>query len=474
MISALCLVVGTDLSPILDPLQTRRGLPGIPLNWWRLRVISTQPYSPSRVDSEKSMYVRELKISQMRSFEHAELAFQYPERPGGAAVLPNVNLLLGNNGAGKTTVLRAVALATLSPILQGAGFRPYRLVRRIGKRRAEVAKVWAEVELHAQDLGTRKVKPVIEEVETRIRAIRDDERIDQTTEPSGPWESMYDEGSPAFLVVGYGASRRVEASDRFDEGLRARSRQIRYERVAGLFEEGVTLTPLGAWLPRFRTENPGRFKQVVTLMNALLPEECRFAADTADGEFTFVVRDVSVPFAALSDGYRAYIGWIADLLYHITMGAPRGAKLVDNQGIVLVDEIDLHLHPEWQRSVVPQLASALPNMQFVLTTHSPIVAGTLSSQNIFVMEPDETGTSVVTQYDESVHGKSADQILLSPYFNLATTRSAPMEAELSALSLRAMSGDGDAALTFMRTLRQGLGINPDEDATAVKPGRQKA
>ncbi len=420
------------------------------------------------------MYVRHLKITQLRSFEHAELAFQYPRRPGAATVLPNVNLLLGNNGAGKTTILLAVALATLSPVLQGAGFRPYRLVRRTAKRRADVAEVWAEVELHAQDLGTRGAKPVVEEVETRIRAILDDERVDQTTEPSGPWEHMYDEGSPAFLVLGYGASRRVEASSRFDEGLRARSRQIRYERVAGLFEEGVTLTPLGAWLPRFRTENPGRFKQVVTLMNTLLPEECRFAADTTDGEFAFVVRGVSVPFPALSDGYRAYIGWIADLLYHITMGAPSGAKLVDNQGIVLVDEIDLHLHPEWQRSVVPQLADALPNMQFVLTTHSPIVAGTLSSQNIFVMESGEAGASVVTQYDESVHGKSADQILLSPYFSLETTRSAPMEAELSALSQRAMSGDGDAALTFMRTLRQGLGIDPGEDAAAAKSGGRKA
>jgi predicted ATPase len=405
------------------------------------------------------MYIHRLKIDQLRCFEQVEIAFQFPGRTDGATVLPNVNLLLGNNGSGKSTVLRAIGLATLSPILQSGGFRPYRLVRRTTKTRAEAADVWAEVELHPQDTGEEAQEPVVAEVQTRIKSILDDERVDRTSEPSGPWVRMYEERSPAFLVVGYGASRRVESSNRFDEGLRNRSRQVRYERIAGLFEEGVTLTPLGAWLPTFRAENPGRFTQVVNLLNEMLPDECRFTAETTEGEYVFLFRDAPVPFPALSDGYRAYIGWIADLLYHITMGAPSGAKLVENRGIVMVDEIDLHLHPDWQRSVVPQVAEALPNIQFVLTTHSPIVAGTLSSRNIFVMEQDETGASTVTQYDESVHGRSAEQILLSPYFGLESTRSESMQEELSALSHSARAGDETASLEFMKKLRVGLGVD---------------
>jgi predicted ATPase len=407
------------------------------------------------------MYVRRLTIEQLRCFEHAELALQYPGREDGAAVLPNVNLLLGNNGAGKTTVLRAVALAILSPVIQSAGFRPYRLVRRAPGKRAKFAEARAEVELHAQDLGGKGggkgEATVVEDVATRIEVIRDDERVAGATDPTGHWESMFAERSPAFLLVGYGASRRVESASRFDESVRARSRLLRYERVAGLFEEGVTLTPLGAWLPRMRSENPGRHKQVVDLINELLPDECRFSAETERDDFLFELRGVPVPFAALSDGYRAYIGWITDLLYHVTMGAPSGAKLVENRGVVLVDEIDLHLHPEWQRTVVPRLSAALPNLQFVLTTHSPIVAGTLSSRSIFVMEVDENGASTVVQYEENVHGRSAEQILLSPYFNLETTRAPEMEDELASLSKRARSGDKEASLEFMRRLREGLG-----------------
>ena len=56
-----------------------------------------------------------------------------------------------------------------------------------------------------------------------------------------------------------------------------------------------------------------------------------------------------------------------------------------------VDEVDLHLHPAWQRQVVPTISRALPNLQFVLSTHSPIVAGTLSPKNIFVLEMDDSG-----------------------------------------------------------------------------------
>ena len=134
------------------------------------------------------------------------------------------------------------------------------------------------------------------------------------------------------------------------------------------------------------------------------------------------------------------------------MGAPKGAKLVDNRGIVLVDEIDLHLHPEWQRSVISTISETLPNLQFVFTTHSPIVAGSLDKENIFVMEPTANGASVVKQYDEQIYGHNAEQVLLSSYFNMTTTRAEPFVDELKDLSIKAGEGDLKAALSFMEKL----------------------
>lgn len=202
----------------------------------------------------------------------------------------------------------------------------------------------------------------------------------------------------------------------------------------------------------FEKENPGRYKQVKNPLNRLLPEGATFSGESRKGEYLFEINGVKVPFGALSDGYRAYIGWIADLLYHICMGTPSGAKLVDNRGIVLVDEIDLHLHPEWQRSVISTVSQALPNPQFIFSSHSPIVAGPLEKENIFVMETESNGASAVRQYDERIYGLNAEQVLLSSYFNLKTTRAEPFVDELQELSRKAGKGDLKAALAYMEKL----------------------
>jgi hypothetical protein len=404
------------------------------------------------------VYIRSLRVSNLRSFRTADLTFQYPGRAGGSQAAPNVNLLLGNNGAGKSSILRAIALATISPVISSSGFVPYRLVRQTPDDAPDAATIEAELLLHGQDVGAKSRRIAIEEsASARIVKIRDVEQIVAPTiaEIGEHWDNIYDDRSPAFLIVGYGANRQVETPSAYDAGLRRKSRNVRYERVAGLFEEHVTLTPLGAWLPQYRRTNPGRYRQVANLINRLLPDECRFPEETASPDLPFALHGVPVPFGALSDGYRAYIGWIADLLYHICMGAPSGAKLVENRGIVLIDEIDLHLHPEWQRTVIPRLAEMLPNLQFVVTSHSPIVAGTLESSNIYVMESDETGATTAQQFNERIHGLSAEQILLSSYFNLPTTRAPAMEDELAAIARRARDGDASAALEYVRRLAAG-------------------
>jgi predicted ATP-binding protein involved in virulence len=158
---------------------------------------------------------------------------------------------------------------------------------------------------------------------------------------------------------------------------------------------------------------------------------------------------------SLSNGHRAYLGWVSDLLYNISLGAPKGTRLRDARGVVLVDEIDLHLHPDWQREVVPTVARTLPNLQFVFTTHSPIVAGTVGAKNIFVLEMNEASASTIRQFTEPIHGLNADQILVSSYFGLSTTRAQAAEDQLRELSEKAMAGDSAAALAFLKKLASG-------------------
>jgi predicted ATP-dependent endonuclease of OLD family len=131
------------------------------------------------------------------------------------------------------------------------------------------------------------------------------------------------------------------------------------------------------------------------------------------------------------------------------MGAPAAMPLVQGRGVVLVDEVDLHLHPAWQRHVMPTLSRALPNLQFVFTSHSPLVVGSLYAVNVRVLDAMEVGSAVETVVSTSraeVYGLSADQILTGGHFGLRTTRVESFDRKLQQVASKARSGDADAAL----------------------------
>lgn len=115
----------------------------------------------------------------------------------------------------------------------------------------------------------------------------------------------------------------------------------------------------------------------------------------------------------LSDGEKCYIALVCDLTRRLTIANPAGENPLHGAGIVLIDEIDLHLHPEWQRDVVTRLVNTFPNCQFFVTTHSPIVASDVAGK-VFVMEDGQA-------YRRNTYGKDSEQILASA-FGLAHPR----------------------------------------------------
>jgi predicted ATP-binding protein involved in virulence len=266
-------------------------------------------------------------------------------------------------------------------------------------------------------------------------------------------KEMYEDYSPAFLIVGYGVMRRFDDTINYNFKEQARNRRLRYSRVASLFEGNYGLIPLNSWLPEMQLSNNGRYTQIVHLIDRLTPDDVKFEGEFVNEEFYCDFRGARIPFGAMSDGYRNYLGWIGDLLYHVCIGAPSGKKLVECQGVVLVDEIDLLLHPEWQRTVIQSLSENFPNMQFVFTTHSPIVASSVEKENVFVMETDTDGSAIVKQYNEYIYGLTAEQVLLSSYFGLETTRPESVVKErYEPISDKAIEGSHEDALEFLRRL----------------------
>lgn len=355
----------------------------------------------------------------------------------------NTNLIVGGNGAGKTTLLKAIALAALTPIIRDCGYVSHRMVREGSKK----AQVKGSLLLHEPEGGTAfQSWPT---VLTFNRLAGEHARETVVSKFNNAWLTAYhEESNPAFFLVGYGATRRMETGE-YNLGAIRRKRWLRYHRVVTLFEENEGLMPLESWLPQYR--NSPRFEEILTLINRLLPEDTQLLNEDYDGDFLFQQHGVTLPLSTLSDGYRAYIAWTTDMIAHLAACAPDKMKLNEIRGVVLVDEIDLHLHPEWQLKIVAHLSQALPRLQFIFTSHSPIVAGTFRHPPLSI-EAERDGAMTVRERGEIIHGFSAEQILHSPYFGMESTRASRKERELSELLHKAQAGDLEAARHYMDQL----------------------
>lgn len=437
------------------------------------------------------MYVDKLNLRNVRTFVKNDISFVHPDMEfrskrdtNGAAPkllpkprLPNVNLLLGDNGSGKTTVLQAIALSSLGPAAVDAKLQLNKYVRFSDKEdtkdeEQELGTVSAALSLHEQDTKKQKESSAIASLLT-FQKLGELEKLSfgsagdllhkevkRSLVKTGLWGPVYESKNDAFFCVAYGATRRVESGENMDSGRLSKSSFLRGQRLQSIFQDSFALFPLQYWLPQLKSENPGRYTQVVHLINQLLgPGHYRFTEEMQEREYLFERGGMKIPFRSLSDGYRAFVAWIADLLYHICYGCPSGRKLDESSGIVLVDEIDLHLHPKWQMKVIETISKALPRMQFIFTSHSPLVVGSLEWMNIITLKiSPKSNRTVSSRLRQSVHGLDADQILLTDFFGLKSTMAPAKEKQLEAIRERIREGDKSAPLQLIREMSSGMEV----------------
>jgi predicted ATP-binding protein involved in virulence len=171
-----------------------------------------------------------------------------------------------------------------------------------------------------------------------------------------------------------------------------------------------------------------QLEQVKELLIKVLPdvEDIRRTVPQRESDrprFEFRTPYGWVPLAGISYGYQTLIAWLVDFASRMVERYPHSRDPLAEPAVCLVDEIDLHLHPKWQRDLMSFLSERFPNTQFIATAHSPLIVQAAPSinANIAVLRP-EGDRVVIDNRTESVRGWRIDQILTSNLYGLPSAR----------------------------------------------------
>lgn len=159
----------------------------------------------------------------------------------------------------------------------------------------------------------------------------------------------------------------------------------------------------------------------------------------------------------LSDGEKNLIALVGDIARRLTMVNSHKKEPLHGEGIILIDEIDLHLHPSWQRIVIPKMIEIFPNCQFFISTHSPQVISSAKSENIFLLRYLSTGIEVESV--EESYGMSIDRVvvhLMDDY-----SRSVTVQGELDKLFELIERKQTEKAKILVKELKKDMSQDPD-------------
>lgn len=444
------------------------------------------------------MYIAEIKLENVRGFYGARDVSLDLTRPDGS--LAGWTVLAGRNGSGKTSLLRAIALAVGGPAVARTLVPDFASWVSVGSEDA-LAAVKLVYDADFDRFGGEEDSPA-ESLSVGLRwSMPDDVGINVPPQP-GITEYLPGRGTPSrgpwsdnpvgWFCAGYGPFRRL-AGGSGDAQRLMRSRGPA-ARMASLFHEDASLAEGVSWLIGLhlreleKRQGAAQLKAaaLAVLDDGLLPDGYRIEKVDSDG--LWVGRDRhSFPLREMSDGYRTVAALVVDLLKQIAdaygslhLHEADGRVDVLAPGVVIIDEIDAHLHVSWQKRIGGWLKQHFPRMQFIVTTHSPYICQAADERGLIRLPgPDEQRPPQVVEqdlYERIVYG-SGDDAVVSELFGLDTPYSDQalrLRRELVELETAVVAGRADEpAVRRYEQLRELLTSSPtarvDELAARLRP-----
>lgn len=390
--------------------------------------------------TSQPVYFTRLELENIRSFGSPQ-SLDLLDEHGRPA---QWTLILGDNGVGKTTLLQC--LAWMRPMINDApdevgGPVPLpvepELVReednatlkaltRSGTDRTARLRADLVAGVTFDGLSRRKHRAI----NTSIEITRSKGRIkDVNTGASFPGKPV----EPLVLAYGAGRHRGTANLERASDG----ATDSLFDAAAELFDPEETLSRLDYLRLKRRPNAKAQLTSFKAMLSEILPYiDGPEAIDIRgprlpgsaeeDGGVWIKTPFGTVPMGRLSLGYQTVMAWTADIAWRLLNHYPGCPNPLLEPAIVIVDEIDLHLHPQWQRAMRAHLTTHFPAVQFIATAHSPLMAQDALETNLAVLH-DDGGEARIVSDPTVVKSWRLDQILTSELFGLSSARPQAIE-----------------------------------------------
>ncbi|RKH51254.1 AAA family ATPase [Corallococcus llansteffanensis] len=365
------------------------------------------------------MYLKEARLTNIRSIQ--SLTWTLPDVPG-----PGWHVVIGDNGAGKSSFLRAIALAMV-------GWEEASALRQDWNEWLRWKESHGYIDLIlGWDSGYDSFdgftgEPKRPYLDVNIGFWRSSAQIrlgHSESGPINPKRAVWGNGS-GWFCASYGPFRRFTGGDTEYEKLFQSNPKL--ARHLSVFGESVALSECLEWLKLLQFKKLEKdpegsllepLKQFINQPD-FLPNEARLESISSKGVRFIDGNGCEVAVENLSDGYRSILSMTFELIRQLarTYGAnkifaPNDPTTIVVPGVVLIDEIDAHLHPVWQRRVGRWFRDHFPNLQFIVTTHSPLICQAATVGSVFRLprpgSDEEAGMVTGVALDRLLYGNVLD------------------------------------------------------------------
>lgn len=356
----------------------------------------------------RTMYIKKIEIKNFKAIDYISLDFK-----------PGVNLVIGDNGVGKTSILEAVTVA-LHGIMTGIAGVPVRNIRQEDIR-------FMVGKFGGASAGITYFNPteVICDLEFRDKHYhwtrsRKDESPKLNTKMEGKeicqkFKEMTNNPEEILPLISFESEARVWQNRRGDFGKELKKKlNDRRCGYIGCLDYSLDVRGIQAWCLKMEMEafqqeakipEYESFKEIIAVFMKKISEldkkpVLRYSLQL--NEMVYREKE-EMPISNLSAGYQSLLWMIMNLAYRLALLNPGQAEsLRETEGIVLIDEVDMHLHPKWQWNVVNALQEALPNVQFIIATHSPIVISACKDARLILLDQDQKVSYLPDAYGYSM------------------------------------------------------------------------